>query len=110
MANFMTGMMPRPAEVQPELPMGECCPVHGFEERRPMMTPVGDWKSTDRVDQYQDTVYHCDAYDRNGRCSWAWSVQIGVFVPPGLDGHRVRYGQMYHEKRYRPRKWTKRYG
>ena len=97
---------------QPELPIGDSCPEHGHEYRNLGTLPVGNWNShaPELTDRYRDTVYRCDGKGRNGSsCSWASSAQLGTFCPPGLDSHRVNYAEMYHEKRYRPRKWAKRH-
>lgn len=97
--------------LQPELPIGESCPEHGFDARVLSATPVGDWNShAEAVQaQYRDTVYRCEPRSASRRCSWAWSVQIGVFVPAGLPANTFKYPAMYHEKRFRPAKWERRH-
>lgn len=76
-----------------------------------MATPVGCWNTNPNSvhARYRDTVYGCTGSGRRSRCSWAWSQQIGLFVPAGLPRRDVSYPTMYHERRYRPRKWERIY-
>ena len=103
----------KPEDPQPELPLGEFCPEHPPDSRVLMATPVGYWNTNPNAvyARYRDTVYGCvgrdDGRDDRRACSWAWSQQVGLFVPAGLDYRNVCYPTMYHEKRYRPRKWER---
>ena len=97
--------------LQPELPLGEHCPEHGPQARTLSPTPVGGWNShADEVRaRYRDMVYQCRGRSSSRPCSWAWSIQIGVFVPAGLPPSSFSYPAMYHEKRFRPAKWERRH-
>lgn len=98
--------------VQGQLELGEACPVHGHGKRLNATIPVGEWNShaPELTDRYRDTVYACAGTNRDGsKCSWAWSVQLGLFVPEGKNRSGLGKAALYHEKRYRPRKWQRRF-
>ena len=90
----------------PKLPRGGFCPEGPRESRILMATPVGCWNTNPNsvYARCRDTVYGCTGPGCRRR-SWAWSQQIGLFVPAGLPRRAVSYPTVYHEKRYRPQKW-----
>lgn len=97
---------------QLELHLDEACPEHGHQARHLMPTPTGYWNKdpASLVKRYKDTVYRCDGRNQNGSgCSWMSSSQLGTFVPPGLTPSEYDPPTLYHEKRYRPGKWQRRF-
>ena len=54
----------------------------------------------------QDEIYRCD-----WRCSWTYSVKLGLLLPHGIDTREVResLAELYHLKQYRPAKWRRKY-
>lgn len=90
--NLPKGTLTIPRDRQPQ------CPDHNPTAR---ISP----RSRSFYDRFGDTVFRCAGGDPALGCSWAWSEQIGLFVPAGLNHRSVVYPQMYYLKRRTPETW-----
>ena len=54
----------------------------------------------------QDEIYRC-----HWKCSWIYSVKLGLLLPHGLDPGEIgeSLAELYHLKQYRPARWRRKY-
>ena len=93
-------------------PPHSSCPCHhpDLMIRLPAHPRLHPYRPSASYNHHGDIILACASAPKEPRpCSWAWSQQIGLFVPAGLDRRNVCYPTMYALKRYNPSGWRSLY-
>ena len=95
--NGVSGPGPGPGELR--------CPKHPLA---PVFVPFRYGQLATVQEREHDEIVVCQLY--GSQCSWVASRNLGDIIPAGQEQVPAdRLASAYHEKRYRPRKWARRY-